>query len=145
MILQKFAVLFLIGALVELYLFVKVAVWIGFFPMVSLAVTTTMLGILLFRMQGVALWEQLGEAMTQGKLPATALLESGMGWISAFLLIIPGFFTDALGFMFMIPAVRRRLVRLFLSGGTTAPGAERSHNTGPRTIEGDFSREKDDS
>ena len=146
MLFQKFSMLFLLGALGELYLFVKVAVWIGFLPMVLLAASTSMLGVVLLQMQGVALREQLGLAVMSGKLPAPALLEGGMAWISAILLIIPGFLTDALGFVFLIPAVRRGVARRLIAkqgAGTNASQGPRG-SSGPRTIEGDFTREKDD-
>lgn len=142
MIFQKFPMLFLIGALVELYLFVKVAVWIGFFPMVLLATATSILGVVMLRAQGAVLWEQLA----RGEMPAHALLEGGMGWLSAILLIVPGFFTDALGFICLIPAIRRWLARRLLTNyAAGAAGADRPRNPGSRTIEGNFTREKDDS
>jgi len=144
MIFQKFSWLFLMGALGELYLFVKVAVWIGFLPMVLLAAGTSMLGVVLLRLQGAVLWEKLSLALTRGELPAPVLLEGGMGWLSAVLLIIPGFFTDALGVLCLIPAVRRGLARRLLQGQAAPPGGGRPPPGGPRTIEGDFTREKDD-
>jgi len=144
MIFQKFSWLLLMGALGELYLFVKVAVWIGFLPMVLLAAGTSMLGVVLLRLQGALLWEKLGLALTRGELPAPLLLEGGMGWVSAVLLIIPGFFTDALGVFCLIPAVRRGLARRLLQGrSASGPGDEPPRPRGPRTIEGDFTREKD--
>ena len=90
--------------------------------------------------------EQLAAALMQGELPAPALLEGGMGWICALLLIIPGFFTDALGVLCLIPAVRRGLARRLLKGHFTTGDSrgERPRPSGPRTIEGDFTREKDD-
>jgi UPF0716 protein FxsA len=145
MVFNKLSMIFLLGALGELYLFVKVAVWIGFLPMVLLATLTSMLGMVLLQMQGAALREQLGLAVMHGKLPGPALLEDGVGWISAVLLIFPGFLTDALGFICLIPAVRRGLARRLLAGqGTASNGARASRPNGPRIIEGDFIREKDD-
>jgi UPF0716 protein FxsA len=60
------------------------------------------------------------------------------------LLIIPGFFTDALGFLCLIPVVRHLLVRKFLPKSSVADtqGPD-SPRRGPRTIEGDFTREDD--
>ena len=144
MFLQKFSFVLLGGVLGELYLFFKVAVWIGFLPMVLLAAATSMLGVVLLRMQGLALQQQLNLALTRGEFPASALAEAGSGWISAVLLIIPGFFTDALGFLCLIPAVRRLLVRQFLPKPSTVDtrGSEPARR-GPRTIEGDFTREDD--
>lgn len=142
MFFQKFSWLVLLGVVGELYLFVKVAEWIGFLPMILLAAATSMLGVVMLRLQGALLWEKLSLALTRGELPAPLLLEGGMGWISAVLLIIPGFFTDALGVLCMIPAVRRGLARRLLRG-QGAPGGEPPRPQGPRTIEGDFTREKD--
>jgi UPF0716 protein FxsA len=145
MVFQNLSLFFLMGALGELYVFVKVAVWIGFLPMVLLAAATSMLGMVLLQMQSAALRRQLGVAVTQGKLPAPALLEGGVGWISAVLLILPGFISDALGFVCLIPAVRRGLARwLIAKQGTAKDGAQGPRPSGPRTIEGDFTREKDD-
>jgi UPF0716 protein FxsA len=144
MIFQKFSLVVLLGALGELYLFFKVAEWIGFVPMVVLAVATSMLGVAMLRMQGMALQQQLSLALTRGELPTSALVEAGSGWISAVLLIIPGFFTDALGVVCLIPMVRRTLLRQ-LFPKAPPPGGPGSHSPrgGPRTIEGDFTREED--
>jgi len=144
MIFQKFSLVLLLGALGELYLFFKVAEWIGFLPMVVLAVATSMLGVAMLRMQGTAFQQQLNLALTRGEFPAAALAEVGSGWISALLLIVPGFFTDALGFLCLIPAVRRALVRQFLpKAPPSGPQGPRPPRGGSRTIEGDFTREED--
>ncbi len=141
---QKFAWFFLLGALAELYVFVKVAAWMGFLPMVLLAAATSMLGVVLLRLQGAVLGEKLAGVLARGELPAAAFVEGGVGWISAVLLIIPGFITDALGLIGMLPGVRRGLARRLLKQGAAAEGAAHPQNAGPRTIEGDFIREKDD-
>jgi len=140
---QKFSLFLLLGALGELYLFFKVAEWIGFLPMVVLAVATSMLGVLLFRLQGLALQQQLNLALRRGEFPAAALSEAGSTWISAILLIIPGFFTDALGVICLIPVVRRSLLRIFFPKPPPPPGAggQQAPRSGPRIIEGDFTRE----
>ena len=139
---QKLSLLLLLGALGELYLFFKVAEWIGFLPMVVLAVVTSMLGVALFRLQGLALQQQLNLALRRGEFPAAALGEAGSTWISAVLLIIPGFFTDAVGIICLIPVVRRSLLRLiFPKPPPPGTGGHHSPRGGPRIIEGDFTRE----
>ncbi len=144
MLFPRFSILLLTGALLELYLFFKVAEWIGFLPMVILAVATSMLGVALMRMQGAALQQQLNLALTQGRFPAAELVDAGSGWLSALLLIIPGFFTDALGILCFIPTVRRILLRRFVSKDVPpGPDGPRSPPRGPRIIEGDFTREDD--
>lgn len=145
MIFQRFSILLLGGVLGELYLFFKVAEWIGFLPMVLLAAATSMLGVVILRIQGMALQERLSHALALGQFPASDLFEAGSGWISGVLLIIPGFFTDALGFICLIPAVRRWLVRHFTNKNSPPPGGKGPYSSydGPRTIEGDFTREED--
>ena len=144
MMFQKFSVLLLFGALGELYLFFKVAEWIGFLPMVLLAVATSMLGVVMLRMQGLALQYQLNHALARGESPASALAEAGGAWISALLLIVPGFFTDALGLLCLIPALRRLVLRQLISKASSTDGeGPRPPRHGPRTIEGDFTREDD--
>jgi len=144
MLIQRFSVIFLLGAVLELYLFVKVAEWIGFLPMVLLAVATSVLGVLLFQLQGAMMREKLTLFLSRGQFPAPMLLEGGMGWISALLLMIPGFFTDALGLLCLIPMVRRSLARRFMAAGTRPGNGEPPPPSGPRTIEGSFTRERDD-
>lgn len=131
------------GALVELFLFVQVALWIGFLPMVMLAVATSLAGMMLMQLQGVALRQRLSLALA-GKLPAPTLLQGGMGWFGALLLIIPGFLTDILGLVCLIPGIRRRLVRYFLTRLGTGEGGPGSHPRGARIIEGDFTREREE-
>jgi UPF0716 protein FxsA len=144
MMFQKFSVVLLLGALGELYLFFKVAEWIGFLPMVLLAVATSMLGMAMLRMQGLALQHQVNLALTRGEFPAAVLAEAGGAWISALLLMIPGFFTDALGLLCLIPALRRFVIRLLLSRAPPPDrGGPRPPRQGSRTIEGDFTREDD--
>ena len=152
MFFQKFSWLFLMGALGELYLFVKVAVWIGFLPMVLLAAGTSMLGVVMLRLQGAVLWEKLSLALTRGELPAPVLLEGGMGWLSAVLLIIPGFLTDIAAFILLIPPLRRAIIRFYLrrahlegsvtyhQTGTTGPGPGKPEARRP-PLEGESRRE----
>lgn len=143
MVLQRFSMLLVTGALVELFLFVQVALWIGFLPMVLLAVATSLAGVMLMQLQGEAMRQQLSLALTRGELPAPVLVQGGMGWVGALLLTLPGFLTDALGLLCLIPGVRRRLARYFLSR-PASPGGGSQGPRGPRVLEGDYTRERDD-
>jgi len=143
MMLQRFSMLLVTGALVELFLFVQVALWIGFVPMVLLAVGTSLLGMLLMRVQGESMRQQLLFALSRGELAGPAVVQGGMGWIGALLLILPGFLTDVLGLACLVPDVRRRVVRYFL-GRSGAGGGSRSASRNDRVIEGNFTRELDE-
>ena len=130
------------GALAELFLFVQVALWIGFLPMVLVAISTTLFGLTLMQLQGEGMRQRLSLAFSRGELPGPALVQGGMGWVGALLLVLPGFLTDALGLVCLIPMVRRRLAHYVLNRPASAGGPARPR--GPRVIEGDFTRERDD-
>jgi UPF0716 protein FxsA len=146
---QILFVAFLLIPIVEIYLLIKVGSIIGAFPTVFLVVFTAVLGAALLRRQGLATLRQAQETMGRGELPAVAVLEGVVLLISGALLLTPGFFTDTLGFLGLIPPLRRALVVKLLErglvvgvGGGTGPGS-RQPRSGPRTIEGECRHEDD--
>lgn len=85
--------------------------------------------------------------LSQGEIPAGALLEGVLLLVGAALLLTPGFLTDLLGFAALIAPLRRRLVARVLARLSRAPGFG-SADGGPRrrrptTIEGEYRREDD--
>lgn len=145
-----FFVLFLIIPLLEIYLLIKVGGIIGALPTVFMVVFTAVLGVLLLRHQGVYTLAKVQSAMSRGELPTMAMLEGVVLIISGALLLTPGFFTDAIGFLGLIPSLRRRLILAVLERGIISsmhhgPGPRGTgEGQGPRTLEGDYRREDDD-
>lgn len=145
-----FLVLFLLVPLFEIYLLIKVGGIIGAIPTVFMVVFTAVLGALLLRHQGIYTLGKVQGALAKGELPTLAMLEGVVLIISGALLLTPGFFTDTIGFLGLIPALRQRLILMVMERGLVStlrkgPGA---HGTGtgqgPRTLEGDYRREDDD-
>ena len=133
--------------LVEIYLLIKVGSIIGAFPTVFLVVFTAVLGAALLRHQGLATLRQAQETMARGQLPAVAVLEGVILLVSGALLLTPGFFTDTLGFLGLIPPLRRALALKLLERGLVVgvgprPGAGRPE-PGQHTIDGECRREDD--
>lgn len=136
---------------VEIYLLIKIGGWIGVLPTIVLLVFSAVLGVLLLRQQGFAAAQRVQAALANGQIPAMELLEGMLLTLAGVLLLIPGFFTDALGFLCLVPPARRWLVRALLDrhilkpphpprggqGGGPAPGQ------GPVTLEGEYKREDD--
>jgi UPF0716 protein FxsA len=60
--------------------------------------------------------------------------------MAGLMLLLPGFLTDALGFLLLIPPLRRRLIRRFVRVVPVAPGDR--DQAGQRVIEGEFRRER---
>jgi UPF0716 protein FxsA len=130
---------------IEIYLLIKVGGLIGTLPTIFMVVFTAVLGALLLRQQGFATLQRVQASMARGQIPAMELLEAMLLTLGGALLLTPGFFTDALGFLCMIPAVRRWLVRRLIDryllsqqreGKASAPPGE-----GPVTLDGEFKRE----
>ncbi len=140
--------LFLIVPIIEIYLLIQVGGVIGAVPTVFLVVFTAVLGALLLRQQGFATLGRVQASMARGELPALQLLEGVLLLFGGALLLTPGFFTDAIGFVCLIPPLRQGLIAWFIRRGVlnVSGVGEASHGQhhGPRTIEGEYSREKDE-
>jgi UPF0716 protein FxsA len=99
-------------------------------------------------MQGLNTLQRAQAAMTRGEIPAIAMLEGVALIFSGALLLTPGFFTDAIGFMLLVPAIRQGLIkRAFQSGKFVFHGqtmhSHQSH-TESSIIEGEIVDNDDD-
>ncbi len=105
------AVPFVVVPLLEIAVFVYVGGRIGAWNLVGLVVLTGILGFAIARHQGFAVWGRARLAISRGELPGTELAHGAMVLVGAVLLVTPGFVTDGLGFLLMVPAVREALRR----------------------------------
>ena len=100
----------LIGVpLVEISLFIKVGGIVGGWTTVGLIVLTAVVGLTIVRAQGLDIINKLNRDMALGAFPVGAAFEGIALFIAGALLIVPGFMTDALGFLLLIPPLRRFL------------------------------------
>ncbi|WP_297527734.1 FxsA family protein [Thiohalobacter sp.] len=134
---------FLTVPLIEIYLLIKVGGVIGAWPTVLLVVLTAVVGAFLIRLQGLATLQRVQLAMMRGEVPALEMLEGAVLVICGALLLTPGFFTDTLGFLLLIPALRRWLILRFFGrpGGPGAPPGGSPGPRGPLTLDGEYTRE----
>lgn len=102
---------FVVGPIIELYVFVRVAEWIGFLPALALAVGQAALGLWLIRRQGLGLVRRLQAAARDQVSPARTLVDSTLMLLAGFLLFLPGFVTGAIGLILLLPPVRALLAR----------------------------------
>ncbi len=107
--LKIFFALFILLPLAELYLLIEVGSGIGGFSTIALCLLTAALGGMLVRHQGMRTLLQAKELMDRGQPPAEQMLHGIMIAISGVLLFIPGFITDLIGFLLLMPPVRSRL------------------------------------
>lgn len=141
---QLLFLFFLVVPIVEIYLLIKVGSLIGALPTIGMVVFTAVLGAWLLRVQGLATLLRVRDTMARGGLPALELLEGAALLVAGALLLTPGFFTDTIGFLLLVPPLRRRAIQWLLGRatvqvfGSVAGGGE---PRGPHTIDGDYRRE----
>lgn len=142
--------LFLIVPAIEIALFIEIGGVIGVPWTLLLIVVTAALGVVLLRIQGLMTLMRVQDSLNQGRLPALEMIEGMMLLVSGAFLLTPGFFTDALGFAVLTPAIRRWAARWLLShvhlisgGRVVYPDKPKVHREpdGHHTIEGEFRRE----
>tara|TARA_R110002050_G_scaffold269917_2_gene412618 strand:+ start:163722 stop:164177 length:456 start_codon:yes stop_codon:yes gene_type:complete len=107
-------ILFLLVPLIEIYFLIKVGSLIGAGWTVFAVVGTAALGAGLLRIQGLSTIQRAQLSVAKGELPAVAMLEGVALAFSGVLLLTPGFFTDTIGFLLLIPALRQSLIKRIL-------------------------------
>ena len=136
--------LFFTVPLIEIYVLIQVGGWIGAIPTISLVVFTAVLGALLLRHQGLITLQRFQLSLAQGQLPTLELMEGIVLIMAGALLLTPGFFTDLVGFLCLIPPLRRAVIKRIVARRLAA-GESRMEERVPEgrhvTIEGEFRRE----
>lgn len=125
--------LFVALPLIEIALFIAIGAQIGLLATLGLIVLGALAGVSILRGQ-----QERALAMMQGGLrvqPGTFLAQGAFRVLAGLLLILPGFLTDALGLLLLIPPLQRALVRALAAGATVT--TTRVYADGD-TIEGEF-------
>jgi UPF0716 protein FxsA len=98
--------LFILVPIAELYVIIKVGGAIGVLPTLALLVADALLGSLLLRQQGRAAWIRFNRALAENRLPHKEVFDGVLIIMGGALLLTPGFLTDVLGLIFLIPPTR---------------------------------------
>lgn len=137
--------LFVAVPLIEIALFIQVGGAIGLWPTLGIVIVTAALGTLLVKRQGLQAMDNLRSSMNDLRDPSEHLAHGAMILFSGALLLTPGFFTDAVGFALLVPAVRLVLFdylrkRIKVQRFEMGRGPETPHRTGPGgpVIDGDY-------
>lgn len=138
--------LFILTPIVEIAVFIEVGGLIGLWLTLGLVVATAIAGTTLLRRQGLATMRSARESLTRGEFPVNEIFDGASLLASGFLLLTPGFITDFLGALLLIPlfraAIRGPLIRWLMSrtaARTGGAGLERGAPPGPgSTIDGEF-------
>jgi UPF0716 protein FxsA len=120
--------IFIVVPIAELYVIIQVGEAIGIWPTLVILLADAVLGSMLLRQQGRAAWVRFNRALAEGRLPHKEVFDGVLVIFGGALLITPGFLTDILGLILLIPPTRAvvraassRFVRrrLAMGGGAT--------------------------
>ena len=103
-------VFFILLPIVEITLLIDIGGNIGAGATILLILTTAMVGMVLVRYQGFSLLRDAQSQISKGQPPAKALAHGILVLLAGLMLIIPGFFTDGVGFLLLLPPVRSLLL-----------------------------------
>ncbi len=125
---------------IEITLFIQVAQAIGVLFTLLLVILTSFIGVSLVRTQGMKILAQMQLKIANGESPAAEMIKSVSILLAGFLLLLPGFFTDFLGLLLLLPPIQNSLTLRLLpylrfqrsGGGFGSQGGE--------TFEGEFKR-----
>ena len=111
-VLIRLLILFTVVPVIEIYLIIKTGQVIGPLPTVILLLAISSAGAWLVRAQGFQTLRSIRNELAQGRLPAAQLLDGAMVLVGGVLLLTPGFLTDLLGLLFLMPITLPFIKRL---------------------------------
>jgi UPF0716 protein FxsA len=98
----------------EIYLLIEVGGQVGALNTVALIFLTAVIGLYFAKYQGLQTLKSGMVNLYQNKIPIYEMMSGASIAIAAFLLIVPGFFTDLIGFLLLVPVTRKILFNLTL-------------------------------
>jgi UPF0716 protein FxsA len=124
-------VLFIVVPLAELYVIIQVGQAIGVLPTIAILLADSIIGSLLLRTQGRAAWRRFMSAVSEGRVPTNEVLDGVLVIFGGALLITPGFITDVLGIVFLLPPTRSLVRRVALANVAARMAASAMRFAGP--------------
>ncbi|MFY9209789.1 MAG: FxsA family protein [Aestuariivita sp.] len=128
---------FLLVPLIEIALFIQIGGAIGLWPTLAIVILTAVLGTWLVRTQGLMAMGQLRGSFAELRDPSEPLAHGAMILIAGALLLTPGFFTDAIGFLLLTPPVRIAVYN-YVRARVTVRQFDMGPNPGQRPARGDI-------
>src|SRR3954470_3943529 len=108
-------ILFIVVPILELWVIIEIGGLIGVWPTIALLLADALLGSLLLRHQGRGAWRRFNEALAERRFPGKEVADGLLIAIGGTLLLAPGFLTDIVGLLLLIPPTRA-IVRRLLKG-----------------------------
>lgn len=140
---MRFLALIVLLPLIEVAAFAQVGGKLGAMGAVFLTLCTAFIGVFLIKTQGFRTLTHAREQLAQGEVPAQTMVSGVLVFVCGALLLIPGFVTDALGLIGLLPFVRQAIAQAIIAKGMVIRGAQTSSSTAQsgQVIEGQYERE----
>ena len=122
----------------EVFLMIKIGGKIGALNTVSLIFLTAIIGIYFAKLEGIKTFRSGAMNLYQNKVPIYEIISGASIAVAALLLIIPGFFTDTIGFLLLIPFTSRILINSIVKKKNTKKDQENSN-----ILDGEIIEDKD--
>jgi UPF0716 protein FxsA len=114
--------LFIVLPIVEIYVIIQVGQAIGALWTIALLIADSIIGARLLRWQGRTAWRRFQEAVAAGRMPHNEVIDGVMIVVGGTLLLTPGFVTDIVGLLLLLPptraVIRRAVARSIRRRGT---------------------------
>ena len=102
----KLFLLFTLIPVIELSLLIEIGSYIGILNTVIIVILTALVGAYMVRMEGMGVMYRIQKNMQEGQFPAEEMISGAMILVAGALLLTPGFFTDVIGFLMVVPVTR---------------------------------------
>tara|TARA_B100001063_G_scaffold242892_1_gene272452 strand:+ start:1202 stop:1609 length:408 start_codon:yes stop_codon:yes gene_type:complete len=133
---NSFFLLFIGLPVLEIYLMIKMGTKIGALNTIALIFLTAIIGVYFAKLQGIQTLKSGMINLYQNKIPVYEMLSGASIAMAAFLLIVPGFFTDFIGFLLLIPFTRKIIFSIALK--------KKTNNYKKNTIDAEIIEKKDE-
>ena len=136
---NPFFIIFIAIPALEIFLLIKIGGQVGALNTIALIFITAIIGVYFAKLQGIQTLKSGIINLYQNKIPVYEIISGASIAIAAILLIFPGFFTDFIGFMLLIPFTRKLIFNLVFKNKNEA-----SIDSNNKTIDGEIVDKKKD-
>ena len=136
---NPFFLIFICLPAIEIYFMIKVGAELGALNTIGLVFLTAIIGVYFAKLQGIQTLKSGMLNLYQNKIPLYEVMSGASIALAALLLIVPGFFTDVIGFLLLIPFTRKILFKFTIKDKTKT--STESQN---KTIDGEIVDNKKD-
>jgi len=105
-------IVFILVPLAELAVLIAVGDWIGLVPTLILLLAVSVVGAWLAKREGLAAWRRFQLALAEGRMPTVEVADGAMIMLAGALLLTPGFLSDVVGVLLLLPPTRAMARRL---------------------------------